>query len=70
MSNEHLQVYIDEFTFRYNRRGTPMAAFQTLLGLGAMQPTDHISSNRRPRPKSEPHNLSKPFTHFRQNCSA
>jgi hypothetical protein len=24
-----------EFTFRHNRRHTPMAAFQTLLGLGA-----------------------------------
>lgn len=37
VSNEHLQVYMDEFTFRYNRRNTPMAAFQTLLGLGAQQ---------------------------------
>lgn len=37
MSNEHLQVYLDEFTFRYNRRRTPMAAFQTLLGLGSQQ---------------------------------
>ena len=37
VSNEHLQVYMDEFTFRYNRRGTPMAAFQTLLGLGTRQ---------------------------------
>ena len=33
VSNEHLQVYLDEFVFRYNRRNTPMAAFQTLLGL-------------------------------------
>ncbi|MGY2744660.1 hypothetical protein ACVWZ8_003071 [Arthrobacter sp. UYCu723] len=37
MGNEHLQVYLDEFTFRYNRRSTPMAAFQSLLGLGAQQ---------------------------------
>lgn len=37
VSNEHLQVYLDEFTFRYNRRNTPMAAFQTLLGLGSNQ---------------------------------
>ena len=29
----HLQVYLDEFVFRHNRRWTPMAAFQTLLGL-------------------------------------
>jgi transposase-like protein len=35
VSAEHLQVYLDEFAFRFNRRRTPMAAFQTLLGLGA-----------------------------------
>lgn len=34
VSDQHLQSYLDEFTFRHNRRGTPMAAFQTLLGLG------------------------------------
>lgn len=28
-----LQVYLDEFVFRHNRRKTPAAAFQTLLGL-------------------------------------
>jgi transposase-like protein len=36
VSVEHLQVYLDEFVFRHNRRHTPMAAFQTLLGLGAL----------------------------------
>jgi transposase-like protein len=35
VSREQLQVYLDEFVFRHNRRQTPMAAFQTLLGLGA-----------------------------------
>jgi transposase-like protein len=38
VSREHLQVYLDEFVFRHNRRRTPMAAFQTLLGLGAGRP--------------------------------
>jgi len=38
VSSEQLQVYLDEFTFRFNRRRTPMAAFQTLLGLGSTQP--------------------------------
>jgi transposase-like protein len=38
VSDEHLPVYLDEFVFRHNRRGTPMAAFQTLLGLGAQHP--------------------------------
>ena len=34
VSRDQLQVYRDEFVFRHNRRKTPMAAFQTLLGLG------------------------------------
>ena len=32
-SPEHLQAYLNEYTFRHNRRGNPHAAFQTLLGL-------------------------------------
>jgi transposase-like protein len=35
VSRAQLQVYLDEFVFRHNRRRQPMAAFQTLLGLGA-----------------------------------
>ena len=31
---EHLQVYLDEFTFRFNRRGNLHAAFQRILGIG------------------------------------
>lgn len=34
VSRGQLQVYPDEFVFRHNRRKQPMAAFQTLLGLG------------------------------------
>ncbi len=34
VSRGQLQVYLDEFVFRHNRRKQPMAAFQTLLGLG------------------------------------
>jgi transposase-like protein len=34
VSRAQLQVYLDEFVFRNNRRKQPMAAFQTLLGLG------------------------------------
>ena len=33
VSKDQLQVYLDEFVF-HNRRKTPAAAFQTLLGLG------------------------------------
>ncbi len=32
---KYLQSYLDEFVFRFNRRKTPMAAFQTLLGLAS-----------------------------------
>ena len=41
VSREQLQVYLDEFVFRHNRRRQPMAAFQSLLGLG---------SSRKPTP--------------------
>jgi transposase-like protein len=37
VSKPQLQVYLDEFVFRHNRRKTPAAAFQTLLGLGTAQ---------------------------------
>ena len=45
VSRDQLQCYLDEFVFRHNRRGQPMAAFQTLLGLGAgraLTPYDRI----------------------------
>lgn len=38
VSDEHLPAYLDEFVFRHNRRRNPMAAFQTLLGLGSRHP--------------------------------
>ena len=34
VSRDQLQVDLDEFVFRHNRRRLPMAAFQTLLGSG------------------------------------
>jgi len=37
VSRGQLQVYLDEFVFRHNRRKQPMAAFQTLLGLGSQR---------------------------------
>jgi transposase-like protein len=42
VSNKHLPAYLDEYAFRFNRRRTPMAAFQTILGLGSqLPPTTH-----------------------------
>jgi len=32
---QHLSSYVDEFVFRFNRRNTPMAAFQTLRGISS-----------------------------------
>jgi transposase-like protein len=47
VSPKHLQVYLDEFVFRHNRRRTPRAGFQTLLGLGAIhEPTTYREITR------------------------
>jgi transposase-like protein len=42
VSEGYLDAYLHEFEFRFNRRRTPMAAFQTLLGL---------TSQRAPAPR-------------------
>ena len=48
VSPQHLHVYLDEFVFRHNRRRTPLAGFQTLLGLGAVHsPTPYHELTRR-----------------------
>ena len=42
LREEHLQAYLDEFVFRFNRRRTPHAAFDRLLGLGlTLQPATY-----------------------------
>jgi len=42
VSRAQLQVYVNQFVFRHNRRKQHMAAFQTLLGLGtARTPTPY-----------------------------
>lgn len=35
VSKQHLQAYLDEFVFRFNRRFYPMTAFASILGIGA-----------------------------------
>ena len=49
VSRAQLQVYLDEFVFRHNRRKTPMAAFQTLLGLGTQHAPAPYAHIRRAR---------------------
>ena len=42
VGRKHLPHYLNEFVFRFNRRRTPRAAFQTLLGLaGQHTPTTY-----------------------------
>jgi transposase-like protein len=48
VSGEHLPVYLDEYTFRFNRRRTPMAAFQTLLRLRASNSPRPTAASSRP----------------------
>ena len=38
VSAKHLPHYLNEFVFRFNRRRTPMAAFQSLLGVSTQYP--------------------------------
>ena len=46
VSRPQLQAYLDEFVFRFNRRGNPQAAFQTLLGLGSIREPSPLSAVR------------------------
>jgi hypothetical protein len=48
VSDHQMQVYLDEFVFRFNRRRTPMAAFQTLLGIGSRLPPDDLRRGQGP----------------------
>jgi hypothetical protein len=42
LRQRHLQRYLDEFVFRFNRRHTPAAAFARLLGLSlALKPATY-----------------------------
>ena len=45
---KYLQVYLDEFVFRFNRRKTPMAAFQTLLGIATSKTPQTLTDLRQP----------------------
>ena len=38
LRRQHLQSYLDEFVFRFNRRRTRHAAFRSLLGIAAGHP--------------------------------
>jgi transposase-like protein len=48
---KHLPSYLDEFVFRFNRRNTPMAAFQTLLGISTQKRAVPLSELMEPESK-------------------
>ena len=43
----HLQYYLDEFTFRFNRRNRPESGFETLLGLSGAVGVAGTGANQR-----------------------
>jgi transposase-like protein len=43
---ENLEAYLREFEFRFNRRRTPMAAFQSLLGLTSQHEPQPVRRRR------------------------
>lgn len=45
---KYLQGYLNEYVFRFNRRQTPMAAFQTLLGIAVTQKPVSLMRIRQP----------------------
>src|ERR1700684_3678587 len=49
VSKAQLQVYLNELVFRRNRRKTPAAAFQTLLGLGTSRKSTEYEQIRGAR---------------------
>jgi hypothetical protein len=48
---KHLPSYLDEFVFRFNRRNTPMAAFQTLLGISTRKEPVSLAELMKPESK-------------------
>jgi transposase-like protein len=55
VSRNQLQMNLDEFVFRHNRRLTPLAAFQTLLGLGTVNKPTSYTQIRRASDLFTPH---------------
>ncbi len=56
-SQQHLQAYLNEYTFRFNRRFYPMTAFNSVLGIAArtVPPTyESLYSGEWEHPGSEP----------------
>jgi transposase-like protein len=66
-SQQHLQAYLNEYTFRFNRRFYPMTAFNSVLGIAAhtVPPTyEGLYSGTWEHPASQPRSpqIELPFT--------
>lgn len=48
VESKYLQGYLNEYVFRFNRRQTPMAAFQTLLGIATTKKPVSLVNIRKP----------------------
>ena len=47
VASKNVPAYLREFEFRFNRRRTPMAAFQSLLGLTSRHPPQRVRRRSR-----------------------
>jgi len=48
---KHIQAYLDEFVFRFNRRSTPHAAFKSLLGIAIVRKPATYNMLIKPEPQ-------------------
>lgn len=61
LRRKHVDTYLGEFVFRYNRRYYRHVSFETLLGLAAaQQPTSYWNITKRQNPRTGPQNKSIP----------
>ena len=61
-------MYLDEYVFRFNRRRNPMAAFQTVLGLGSQQAPTTYAQITAAGPAATAHSRSQPDKHDGALC--
>jgi len=68
LRRKHVDTYLNEFVFRYNRRYYRHVSFETLLGLAAdKEPASYwdIIKRDNPRKKREPGGIGAPTTYRR-----
>jgi hypothetical protein len=75
LRQKHLQAYIDEFVFRFNRRRTPAAAFERLLCFAATlspPPTNRQLGSGAYKPEARARlwrcSRALPYAHSRVLC--